>query len=110
MQSDGVADNFFLQQLNLFEIAARFRREKAFAEAIFGSWVIWFHDVHNSWWFRARWNEDYRDNYTKDLREIFDDPVKNYDPAAAPIQRKRAFFAHASKVFNCPVILKWLDN
>lgn len=110
-ENDRIADNFYLQQLNLFEIAARFRRNGTLDKQVFGSWVMWFYDVHDSWWFRKRWRESFRDNYTADLKAVFDAPVGRYDPAQTEDDRKRAFFRHvASKgVFDCPIIMKWLD-
>ena len=34
-------------------------------------WVAWFFDVLTEWGFRAAW-DDLRDNYTPDLRMVFD--------------------------------------
>ncbi len=118
--SDSIADNFFLQQLNLFEIAARFRRDDVFARNIFGSWVIWYHDVATSWYFRQNWMRNYSDNYTIDLlnifhpmigyfeREIGDADLSSDDNDARAQAFKRVFFEHVAKVFDCNVVLDWL--
>ncbi|HRO02123.1 MAG TPA: hypothetical protein PLS69_00755 [Terricaulis sp.] len=132
-QAESIADNFYLQQLNLFEIAARFRRDNVFADHIFGSWVIWYHDASRSWWFRKKWAREYSDNYTSDLYYIFTpmtmlfdevakklaqipdehgNPMKisddDGDPLAIPL--KRFFFKHVSDLFHCPIVLEWLDR
>ncbi len=122
-QRDGVADQFFLQQLNLFEIATRSRRRHAVEPQIFGSWVIWFEAVIHSWWFRQRWAEEYADNYTMDLYAIFTPSVAEYDEmlvetaAADPEEReaaegrfRRRFFDHVAALMRCGEILKWLDR
>ena len=122
LKRESVADNFFLQQLNLFEIAARFRRDEVFAPHIFGSWVIWFHDVTRSWWFRERWESEYSDNYTEDLYYIFTPMVAYFnemvaceaisdrddDPHAGAL--KKIFFEHVAERFRCPVVLEWLKR
>lgn len=105
---DRIADNFYLQQLNLFEIAARMRADGTLNKHVFGSWVVWFHDAHTSWWFRERWMADYRTNYTTDLKRVFDKPVQEYDASADDVSRRRAFFEGVAKVFKCPIILKWV--
>jgi hypothetical protein len=117
-----IADNYYLQQLNLFEIAARFRRAAAFDKAVFGSWVAWYYDVTTSWWFRRRWGESYADNYTNDLFMVFEPMTRRFeqeigaralsedgsDPRAASL--KQAFYRHVSGVFGCKIVLEWLTR
>lgn len=123
LQRESIADNFYLQQLNLFEIAARFRRDGVFAPEIFGSWVIWYYDAANSWWFRDQWSSNYSDNYTDDLYNIFgpmtklfddvveligDIPSDDNDPLAKEL--KAIFFDHVARRFHCHIIIEWLDR
>ena len=126
---ESIVDNFYLQQLNLFEIAARFRRDNVFADHIFGSWVIWYHDAARSWWFRDKWTREYSDNYTSDLYYIFTPMGQLLDAldkrlaerAGAPelsdqdddplaIAVKEVFFEHVSDLFHCPIVLEWLKR
>ena len=112
LANESIADNFYLQQLNLFEIAARFRRDRVFAAPIFGSWVIWYYGVSRSWWFRERWRADYSENYTDDLYYIFTPMVEFIDAAGAkaPIpdsyeeEIKALFFEHVAVRFKCPIV------
>lgn len=121
---DAIATNFFLQQLNLFEIAARFRRDNVFAPHIFGSWVIWYYDVTRSWWFREKWVKEYSDNYTEDLYHIFTPMARLFDEVAElggmpasdddddpnGVKLKAVFFEHAAGRFHCPIILENLKR
>ena len=59
---------------NLFEVAARLRRRDIVDHEVFASWVAWFFDTAGEWGFRALWH-DMRDNYTPDLRDVFDRTV-----------------------------------
>jgi hypothetical protein len=104
-----VADNHIYQTLNLFEMAARLRRANFFEDEIFGSWVIWYYELLESWYFRSRWKE-IRPNYTKEMRLVFDVPVDKFDTAASDAQRKQDFFAHVAKVLNCPTVRNWLQE
>jgi hypothetical protein len=94
-----VADNHIYQTLNLFEMAARLRHAKFFEDEIFGSWVIWYYEMLTSWYFRHKWLE-IRPNYTKELRQIFDQPVDSFDPQAGDAERQKQFFAHVNKVLG----------
>ncbi len=38
---------------------------------MFASWVAWFYDTLDDWYFREMW-PDFRGNYTDDVRDIFD--------------------------------------
>ncbi|MCR9130717.1 MAG: hypothetical protein NXI12_14485 [Alphaproteobacteria bacterium] len=109
VSGDAVATNFYLQQLNLFEIAVRLRKANSFDPKIFGSWVIWFYDAAQSWYFRENWFQ-WRDNYTRALREIFDAPVAKFSKEKPSIEDRRYFFLHVAKAMKCPVVKKWLDD
>lgn len=104
-----IADNHIYQTLNLFEMAARFRQAKLFEDEIFGSWVIWYYSMLESWYFRQTW-DDVRANYTSEIRRIFDRPIKNFDPRAGVAERKSEFFAHVAKELKCPRVRAWLDD
>lgn len=105
---DIVASNFYLQALNLFEIAVRLRGENGFDPKIFGSWVIWFYDCTQAWYFRAHW-PDWRENYTTELRQVFDASVQRFAAGADEADRT-FFFEHVSKVMKCPVVRRWLAD
>ena len=104
---DMIASNFYLQALNLFEIAVRLRGDNGFDPKIFGSWVIWFHDTAHSWYFRENWPE-WRENYTRALRRIFDEPVRRL-AEGEPMERAY-FFDHVAEVVDCPVVKRWLAD
>jgi hypothetical protein len=102
-----IADNHIYQTLNLFEMAARLRRAKFFEDEIFGSWVIWYYEMLESWYFRHKWPE-IRPNYTSEMRLVFDEPIRKFDPNASDAERKQQFFAHVAKVLKCPLVRNWL--
>jgi hypothetical protein len=104
-----VADNHIFQTLNLFEMAARLRQANFFEDEVFGSWVIWYYDLLQSWYFRETW-KDIRPNYTTEMRLVFDGPIEKFDPRADEDERKRQFFAHVAKVLRCPRVKSWLDD
>lgn len=66
-----IARKYYEMNCNLFEIAARLRKNRLIDDDVFGSWVAWYFDTCTEWGFRALW-ADLRDNYTADLRAIFD--------------------------------------
>ncbi|MBB5519127.1 hypothetical protein [Amphiplicatus metriothermophilus] len=108
-ECDLIAENFYLQQLNLFEVSVRFRKNGVMEKSVFGSWVAWYYEVLTSWHFRELW-PDLRLHYTPELRAIFDDPVATFDEKADDGPRRRAFFAHVAKVLKCRIIRDWLDE
>ena len=65
------ARKYYELTCNLFEVASRLRKEGVADAEVFGSWVAWYFDTLLEWGFRAAWGE-LRDNYTSDLRQIFD--------------------------------------
>jgi hypothetical protein len=104
-----MADNHLFQTLNLFEMAARLRHANVFEDEVFGSWVIWYYDLLGSWYFRQSW-PDIRPNYTAEIRRVFDQPVRDFDPRLDDDQRRRQFFTHVAKELNCPRVKTWLDE
>jgi hypothetical protein len=106
---NAIADSYIYQTLNLFEMAARFRKDKFFDDEIFGSWVIWYYAVLGSWYFRRTWEET-KHNYTSEMRRVFDRPAKQFDQEPDDAKRKRNFFAHVARELNCPLVRTWLDR
>jgi hypothetical protein len=102
-----VADNHIYQTLNLFEMAARLRREEFFEDEIFASWVIWYYELLQSWYFRYKWPEIAL-NYTREMRLVFNEPVRKFDPRTDEAQRMQEFYAHVARVLECPAVLKAL--
>lgn len=100
---------FYEQTMNLFEMAARFRKKNIIEPEVYGSWVIWYCDTLNQWGFRDEW-PDLRQNYTSEPRAIFDRFVAEYDAAEDDAVRKRRFFKHVADLTSCPVIRRWLDD
>jgi hypothetical protein len=107
--ADTVALNHYYQTLNLFEIIVRLTRAKEVDHEIFGSWVIWQHDLLCQWYFRDCWPQ-LRQNYTSELRAIFDRPVGQFDPGQDGEVRKMEFFHHVAATTNIPTVKKWLDS
>lgn len=104
---NSVAENHIYQTLNLFEMAARLRQARFFEDEVFGSWVIWYYEMLGSWYFRHKWAE-FRLNYTREMRLVFDEPIDKFDPDMDDDERKRRFFGHVAKVLKCPVVKDWL--
>jgi len=102
-----VVQKYYEQTMNLFEMAARFRRKRIIEPEVYGSWVIWFHDTLNEWAFRALWPE-LKQNYTPELRHVFNGPVRTFDPNEDDTKRKRHFFQHVAQITGCRVIGDWL--
>lgn len=93
------------QILNLFEMAVRFRIDGTMEPDVFGSWVIWMHDLSSASRFRAIWPE-LRPNYVVELREILDAGVACGDQN--PELRRAAFFSAVAAQFdNCPYVLSY---
>src|SRR3546814_5515542 len=66
-----IAYNLYFQTLNLFEICARFRRQGIIEHQVFASWVAWFYDTLDDWYFREMW-EDFRrsEEHTSELQSL----------------------------------------
>ncbi|HEY6816985.1 MAG TPA: hypothetical protein VI168_15720 [Croceibacterium sp.] len=120
-------DQYYYQCLNLFEVASRFRNAKIIDKEIYASWVAWFYEVLEVGYFREQWEKKYRDNYTKELQDIFDGGIalwnKHADvmaiedpqllgrpgPVGGPVDLlRREFYEHVGWVIACPVIARWL--
>jgi hypothetical protein len=100
---------YFEKALNLFEMATRLRKARVLEADVFGSWTIWFYETLCEWGFRKHW-DNIKQNYTGELRGIFDYFVLHFDPASDDSTRKRAFFGHVARLFKCEVIASWLDG
>jgi len=100
---------YFEKALNLFEMAARLRKARILDPEVFGSWTIWFYETVCEWGFRRHW-DTIKQNYTRELRNIFDYHVATFDPHADEEHRKRAFFEHVAKLYRCQVIADWLAD
>jgi hypothetical protein len=129
-----IARKYYEMNCNLFEIAARLRRRELVDEDVFGSWIAWYFDTITEWGFRALWH-DLRDNYTADLRSVFDGLVSilieewdiphhqgtfaHYDPDATgdpgvcneELERRRVwFYEEMGRRFHCSEISNWLKQ
>lgn len=125
-----IARKYYEMNCNLFEIAARLRKHGLIDGDVFGSWVAWYFDTVTEWGFRALW-ADLRDNYTADLRAIFDPLcialISEWDIAHAEGRlaivetrglpdiggdelevRRRGFYAQIGDEFDCDTIRHWL--
>lgn len=100
---------FYEQTMNLFEMAARFRKKKIIEPEVYGSWVIWYYDTLLHWAFREQW-ADLRQNYTPELRAVFSGFVTEFDPKESDDARKRRFFKHVAEITKCRVVGRWLHD
>lgn len=107
--AERIKRKFYEQTMNLFEMAARFRKKNIIEPEVYGSWVIWYYDTLCQWGFREEW-PDLRQNYTREARAIFDPFVLAFDPAEDDAVRKRRFFKHLADTTSCRVINRWLDD
>lgn len=129
-----IARKYYEMNCNLFEIAARLRIKNLIDGDVFGSWVAWYFDTCTEWGFRALW-ADLRDNYTKELRDIFDTlcsdlilawdiphmegtlQVASVEYGSADVTsdelelRRRQFYQHMTAKYNeCEFIGDWLGK
>jgi hypothetical protein len=116
-----VARKYYENTCNLFEVSARLRNQGIVDHTVFGSWVAWYFDTLLEWGFRAVW-ADLRDNYTPDLRDIFDTFVERLvkewdlphaDDKAVPrdIEKLREdFYGHVGDLFNCDEVRGWIEE
>ncbi len=114
-----VARKYYENTCNLFEVSARLRNQDIVDHTVFGSWVAWYFDTLLEWGFRAVW-ADLRDNYTPDLRDIFDPfverLVKDWDiphgqGKAIPrdVEKLREeFYEHVGNLFDCDEVRGWI--
>jgi hypothetical protein len=108
-EGDAVAINYCFQVLNLFEIIVRLFRAGEVERDVAGSWVAWQYEMLEQWYFRELWG-DMRHNYTAELRAIFDQPIRVFDPEQDDDRRKHVFFRHVATALKAPAIAKWLDS
>lgn len=107
----GVLLQLYYQSLNLFEVCARFRRDKLIKAEVFASWVAWMIEILEDGYFRANWKAVIRSNYTRDVRDIFDVGVEIFSRKMAEERRNRAFYAAVAEIMDdCPVIADWLTD
>jgi hypothetical protein len=116
-----IAYNLYFQTLNLFEVCARFRRQDIIEHQVFASWVAWFYDTLDDWYFREMWF-DFRSNYTDDVRDIFDlgitifarhgesAPASEADEEKRDGARKAAFYKAVAGHMQCTEIGDWLTK
>jgi hypothetical protein len=114
-----IASNLYFQTLNLFEVCTRFRRQEVIEHEVFASWVTWFYDTLDDWYFRDQW-PDLRGNYTRDIRNIFDIGVQIFTQMRVESgherydihddARRREFFRVVSEVMECEEIAGWNDE
>lgn len=104
-----ISRKFYEQTMNLFEMAARFRKKNIIEPEIYGSWVIWYYDTLLQWGFREEW-PDLRQNYTEEIRAVFDKPVSEFNATESDVLRKRRFFKHVGDLINCDKVRKLLDT
>jgi len=107
-QLEEEADQYFYQCLNLFEICSRFRHEEIIDKEIYGSWVAWFFEELESSYFRRKWPLEYCDNYTEEVRAIFDFGCQeiDWDEPDQQISRGR-FYRGVGEIVDCDVIRNW---
>jgi hypothetical protein len=102
---------YYFQCLNLFEVCSNFRRHGVVDKHVYASWVAWFHEVLNQWYFRELWLGDMRENYTPDVRHIFDTGLRIYALHSNPEQRRRQFYKAVGHLFGgCRIIENWPDD
>lgn len=97
--------------LNLFEMAARFRKQGIVPPEVFGSWVIWYWHLCTRPAFGALWSGDLRLNYVPTLREIMDFGVRLH--AKQPGDeggKRREFFEFVGAKLSCKAVRGWLED
>ena len=102
---------YYYQCLNLFEVCSNFRRNGVIDETVYASWVAWFHEVLDQWYFRELWQAEMRDNYTPDVRNVFDIGVQIYETYPDPEKRREEFYhAVCHLLGGCDAVAGWLDG
>lgn len=102
---------YYYQCLNLFEVCSNFRRNGVVDEYVYASWVAWFHEVLDQWYFRELWASEFRDNYTPDVRHMFDIGLQIYALHYDAETRRREFYHAVCHVLGgCSVIATWFDD
>jgi GNAT superfamily N-acetyltransferase len=102
------ADQYFYQCLNLFEIVSRFRKEGVIAAEVYASWIAWFFETLEFPYFRERWPTAYRDNYTEEVRDIFDAGLKlRWGDVEDENVLREAFYTKVGDIISCDRIRHW---
>ncbi len=86
-----LAEQFYFQCLNLFEVASNFRKKEIVDHGVFASWVAWFYELLEEPYFRATWDQ-IRANYTDDVRNIFDAGCLIFESGLPEASRRSAFY------------------
>ena len=103
-----VADQYFYQCLNLFEIASRLRKVKVIEPQVYASWVAWFYETLEFRHFRSRWASTYKDNYTPEVQAIFDAGMTlNWEGGLDEDSMRKDFYAKVALAVECDEIEKW---
>lgn len=92
--------NLYFQSLNLFEVCARFRRQGIIEPQVFASWVAWFYELLDDWYFREVWKKELRANYTRDVRAIFDVGCQIFAEGAAGLDHEEAFYQAVADIME----------
>ena len=101
-EAQETAENLYYQSLNLFEVCARFRRQQIVEPEVFASWVAWFYEVLEGWYFRKIWDDELRENYTEDVRAIFDAGCDIFESTIPNLDRKDAFYRAVDDIMSRP--------
>lgn len=99
--------NYICQNLNLFEMAIRFYRQKIVPEEVLGSWVMWFYDICSAPGFAVIW-EDVKYDYTCDLRQIMILGLK-LSTDSTEGNSLEDFFKQVGEIIGSDAIKLWLD-
>lgn len=94
--------NLYFQSLNLFEVCARFRRQGIIEPQVFASWVAWFYELLDDWYFRKVWDKELRANYTRDVRAIFDVGCEILAEHGLGPRSEKAFFQAVADIMESP--------
>lgn len=109
-QDAATTRQYYYQCLNLFEVCSNFRRNGVIDETVYASWVAWFHEVLDQWYFRELWATEMRDNYTPDVRNLFDIGMLIYAQHDDPQERREQFYHAACHLLGgCTAVAGWLD-
>lgn len=70
-----VFQNYVCQNLNLHEMAIRFRKDKIMPDEVFDSWIAWFWTLSKAPGFSQVWN-DVREDYIAELQSTYNKGIK----------------------------------
>jgi hypothetical protein len=109
-----VLEEYACIQLNLFEMAIRFRKEKYFEENIFYSWLAWMFELSIEHNFPVVW-QNVRRHYIGELREIMDAGVSTakmyHNRELASLNTARDdFYRKCAQIKDLKNAEKWLKQ